>query len=133
MKTFLDDIESHLLITKNGSRFIKHKKIKHYKFINDKNHNKKDLPWNLLLGSSFLIKNNTIIELYSYCNYKQSLYTQITKYIDEWVCSINVINIQEGDPDSVLHIVNGINIINKPSVLEYFIVSFLNDGFYLYI
>ena len=145
MKNLLDDIESYSLINKKSTLFIKHKKIKHYKFknaakqTNNKNKKKivnieeKDLPYNTLLGSSFLIKNNNIIELYSYCNYKQSLYIPISKYRDSWVCNIDVINIQEGDPENVLMFVDGINVINNPSVLEYFITDFINVGFSLYI
>jgi hypothetical protein len=145
MKTFLDDIASHLLINKKAALFIEHRKIKHYNFknvnkrSNIKNKNKTvkikelDLPYNVLLGSSFLIKNNNIIELYAYCNYKQSVYIPITKYKDEWVCNINIINIQEGDPENVLMFVEGINKINNSDVLEYFIVDFLNVGFSLYI
>lgn len=139
MKNLLDDIVSHSLINKNSSLFIKHRKLIHYKFRNITNMKtmvklkEKDLPYNVLLGSSFLIKNNNIIEIYAYCDYRRSLYIPITKYRDDWLCNIDVINIQEGDPENILMFVDGMNRINKPSVLEYFITDFLNVGFSLYV
>ena len=142
MKTLLNDISAYSAIAKNSKLFIKHRNLKYYKFKNVSNrrnmrtHQKikeKDLPYNILLGSSFLIKGCNIIEIYAYCDYMRSLYIPITRYRDGWVCNIDVVNIQEGDPENIKSFIDGYERIITPSVLEYFMVELLNDGFSLYI
>lgn len=130
----LKDISKHKKIQKNSKLFIKHKNIKKFAF--NRSINKldvDDLPIECSLGNSYLIKNNTIIEIYSWCDYAHSMYIQINSFRPTWLAKMNIINVENGDPDNIEYILDGCNVFYSPNCLQYEILQFILSGFILYI
>ena len=131
-------INTYKNIIKNKNLFIKHKNIIKVK-IQTKNRNKKKieienyLPYQVFFGSSYLIKNNNIIEIYSYADFNYSIYIQINKKKSTWVSKLNIINVEKNDPYNIKKIINDYSILFTPSELEFLICEFINDGFELYV
>jgi hypothetical protein len=120
-------------IKEDSKLFIQHKKLKRYIF------NKKscyikddDLPIETLLGSSYLIKGNNIIETYSWWGPEHSLYLQISVKCPMWLGEISIINAEPHDPENIEFLLSDCNIFHEPSNLQYSIIQFINAGFSLY-
>jgi hypothetical protein len=132
MDKLLKDISNYKQSIANATTFIKNKNIKLYKF-NKIKINEKDLPYNLYMGSNYLIKNNNIINMYAYCSYKHSLSEKINAHCNTWICTIDIINIQEGDPENLTFLIDESEYTFHPSILEYFVLDFVQAGFSLYV
>lgn len=132
MKQLLYDIKVSKV--KDSRAFVKHKNLKIYKF-NKKNNCVKedDLPVDTLLGSSYLIKGNNILETYAWCDSAYSLYLQMNIKRPMWVGKICIVNVEKNDPENLEYILDGCDIHYASSNLQYSIVQFINVGFSLYI
>jgi hypothetical protein len=134
IKDLLLKIDKNRKIQADANKFIIHKNLAPYKF-NKKaaNVTEDDLPTATILGSSYLIKNNNIIEIYAWCNPSHSLYLQINIMRPAWMGAITIINIETGDPYNIEYLLNNCNKFNDPDNLQYMIVHFINEGFVLFI
>ena len=116
--------------TKSANEFIRGKKLKHIAknmdFMED------HLPIESGLGTVYLIKNNTIIEFYSYCDHAFSTSLFMNKHRPMWICKPEIISIDKQGDDS-LYLIDGIEYIYKISDSIYTICEFLHNGFELYI
>jgi hypothetical protein len=122
------------IINKNPKLFINNRKISPYKFKKSIfKIEEDDLPIQTLLGSSFLIKNDNIIECYSYCDYNRSMYVQINKRHNTWVGILDIINLDSVDSENVKFLLNGSDIFYRPSNYQYIILQFIQSGFQLYV
>ena len=132
MKQLLYDIKVSKV--KDSRAFVKHKNLKIYKF-NKKNNCVKedDLPVDTLLGSSYLIKGNNILETYAWCDSAYSLYLQTNVKRSMWIGDIYVINVENNDPENLEYILNGCGIYYSSSNLQHSIIQLIHDGFSLYI
>lgn len=128
---FLKEIDDNQKILSNKKLFIAHRNLKLYKL--PKKCSSKRIPYNVYMGSSYLIKGNNIICLYSYCDYGQSQHVQINKKKDRWTCNISIMHMENGDPENLMFLVGDSDRIVAPSVLEYFMHSFIQAGFELYL
>ena len=119
------DIEKYEKIKKNSNRFIKYKNIKKYKYIG--------LPNEIFFGTTYLIKNNNIIEIYSYIEYEFSLDIRRKQTDDTWISRINLINIEPTDPDQLKYIFNNATTIFNTETLEATVLDLIDSGFKIYL
>ena len=102
IKKLHSDIQHQNTISANSELFIKNRNCKLHEFKKIKSTLKNnDLPIQSLLGSVFLIKNNSIIEFYSYCDYNYSMYLQLTKKRPLWIGLVKIINLELYDSESI--------------------------------
>jgi hypothetical protein len=121
-------------LNKNPKLFIKKRNITPYKFKKSSfNLQEDDLPIQTLLGSVFLIKNDNIIECYSWCDYNHSMYIQINRKYNMWIGKLDAINIDQSDSSNIKFILDGSDIFDRPDNYQYIILQFLQSGFKLYI
>ena len=132
IKKLLYDIETQKKINTNPSLYINQNKLIPYIF-NKSNINENDIPIQCTLGSSCLIKGKNIIEIYSWCDYRHSLYIQINKMKPVWLAKIRIINTAENDPENLEFILDGFDSFYLPSSLHYEIIQFIEMGFELFI
>ena len=132
IKKLMYDIETQKKIQTNPSLYIKQNNLKLYKF-NKTDINEGDIPIQCSLGRSCLIKGENIIEIYSWCEYKHSLYLQINKMKPMWLANIQIINTAENDPENLEFILDGFDNFYLPSSLQYEIIQFIEMGFELFI
>lgn len=126
------DIDKQNTINKNPKLFIRKKNIKHHKFRKSKLI-EEDLPIQTLLGSVFLIKDTNIIECYSWCDYKHSMYIQINHYRNLWMGKFDIINLDSTDSENIKFMLDGNDVIYQPSNYQYMILQFIESGFKLYV
>ena len=131
MNDINSDIIKYKQICSNYKNFIKYKNI--IKVNLQKNKNIYNLPYQCFMGSSYLIKNNNMIEIYSYIYFDYSLFFQINEKTSKWISKINIINTEKDDPYNIKYILQGYKQIFFPSELELLISEFINDGFKLFI
>jgi hypothetical protein len=131
LNSLFNELKINKLIHSNKKKFIEHRNL--YKVNLKKNFNEDDLPIDITMGSSFLINNNNIIEIYSYVDHGYSQYIQINKKIATWIARVDIINVEKGDPYNIKCITNGFKLLYTPSDLIYMITEFIHDGFELYI
>jgi len=132
IKKLLRDIKRQEKIQATPSLYIKQNKLTPHKF-NKLDITEDDIPIQCTLGSSYLIKGENIIEIYSWCDYKHSLYLQINKTKPVWVSNIQIINVAENDPENLEFILDGFDTFYEPSSLHYEIIQFIEMGFELFI
>ena len=130
MNELMNDINDQNIINKNPMLFIKHRNINKY---NQSINNIDDLPINSDIGSLFLIKGKTIIELYSWydCNY--SMYMQINYTTNRWIGSINIINLDVNDSITDNLNLDKYKILYEKDLYKLIIIKFIQMGFYIYI
>ena len=134
IKKLLKDIAYYKNITLDVNKFIKHKKIKKYKF--NKSINKideTDLPVDTMLGSVYLIKGSNIIEIYSWYDTAYSLYLEVAYKKSMWLGRIFIINKALNDPENLEYLLTGSKRFYVLDELQYLIVQFIQSGFELYI
>ncbi len=134
MKKLLRDISKHKKLIKTTDDFIKLKNIKKYNFkkrasLIDEN----DLPINTIMGSTYLIKGNNIIEIYSWYDVSHSLCLQISLIKSTWMSKVFIVNKEVNDPDNIEFILEGSKIFYASTELNYLILQFIQDGFNLYV
>ena len=128
------DIINHKKNITNSKRFIKYKNLEMYNCLfSEKTFSEYDLPIESLLGSIFLIKNNNILEFYSWCDYNHSMYLQINKKKSIWLGKPLIINIEHNDPEDLIFLLDGYDFFYNPSNWQYFITQFLDSGFKIYL
>jgi len=132
MDELLKNIALKQKIVKQSSLFILHNNLRKYKFKN-RNATEASLPYNILMGNSYLIKNNNIIGFYAYCDYNRSMHTKVSILKNMWVCNLDIINLHADDPENIEFLVGGSDHIFQPSLLEFLIVDFIRVGFALYL
>jgi hypothetical protein len=121
-------------IQHNPQIFIQHKKIKIYNFKKNTQYiEEDDLPNDILLGSSYLIKGDNILETYSWCDNEHSLYLQINVKKPMWLGKISIVNIDARDSENLEFLLDGFTKFYTPSNLQYSIINFIQSGFSLYI
>ena len=128
------EIQQQNDINKNPKLFINKRKIFPHKF--KKSIFKvveEDLPIQTLLGSVFLIKNDNIIECYSWCDYNHSMYIQINKKYNIWIGKIHMINLDSSDSENVKFLLDNSDVFYRPSNYQYMILQFIQSGFQLYV
>lgn len=134
IKTLVSEINKQKEISSDSYKFIKNKNLVLYNF--GKKHinvSEDDLPTNTILGSSYLIKKNTILEIYSWCDSSYSFYIQLNIKRPAWISKIDIVNCENNDPCNVNYMLNGSEIFDDPDILQYMIAQFINDGFSLYL
>ena len=133
------DIINHKKNNTNSKRFINYKNLELYncffgkKTCPENTFSEDDLPIESLLGSIFLIKNNNILEFYSWCDYNHSMYLQINKKKSIWLGKPLIINIEHNDPEDLIFLLDGYDFFYNPSNWQYFITQFLDSGFKIYL
>lgn len=121
-------------INKDSKLFIQHKNLKIHKINKSPKYiTEDDLPIQTLLGSSYLIKGNNILEIYSWCDKAHSLHLQVSIYKPVWLSKIYIINKELHDPEKLEYILDGCDSFQDSTDLQYFIMSFIKEGFSIYI
>ena len=134
MKQLFYDIDINKSIQTDSKVFATHKNLKIHKFTkNYKCVTENDLPVETLLGSTYLIKGNNILETYAWCDSAYSLYLQTNVKRSMWIGDIYVINVENNDPENLEYILNGCGIYYSSSNLQHSIIQLIHDGFSLYI
>ena len=126
------DIEQQEKINSCSKLFIKHRNLKPHEIKNNGDSISDKLPIECSLGSSFLIKDNNIIEFYCWCDSNYSMYLQINKQKPMWIGNTFIINKELNDPEKLEYFLDGCNIFYNPSNYMYLISQFLDMGFRLY-
>ena len=124
------DISQQQLINNNSKLFIKNKNLKLCP-INKTNITDMNLPIEAYLGNIFLIKFNSIIQLYCWCDYSHSMYLQICKKSPKWLGSIDILNL-EPDDNYIKKYLHDKKIIHLPSNYHFIIKELLKNGFDIY-
>jgi len=128
------EINIHTKINNSPKLFINHKNLKLHRFNKSPKYiNEDDLPIQTLLGSSYLIKGDNILEIYSWCDKAYSMHLQFSIYRPKWLGEIHIINKELHDPEKLEYILDGCDSFQDSTDLQYFIISFLKEGFLLYI
>ena len=134
MKALILEINKQKEILSDSRKFIKNKNLTMYNFGKKYiNVTEADLPTDTILGSSYLIKKNTILEIYSWCDSSYSFYIQLNIKRPTWISKIDIISCENNDPNNVNYILNGSKTFDDPDTLQYMIAQFINDGFSLYL
>jgi hypothetical protein len=121
-------------INQTPALFIKDRCISWHKF-NKKNSciKPEDLPIETAIGSSYLIKNSNIIEIYCWCDPSYSTYLQIAVRQPSWLGKVNIVNIEPNDPECLEFLLSGYDIFYSCDNIQYLISNFINSGFLLYL
>jgi len=118
----LKDIKRSRKIKQNANLFIQERGLMQIKSL---------IPY-IDLGTIFLIKDNNIIEFYSYYDVDRSLYVEINYKLGIWIGNVNIINITNGDPENINFMLGSVydyyNKDNYKMVINYFI----ENGFVAY-
>ena len=134
IKSLISEINKNKVIYTNALNFIKTKNLTPFSFGKKSiNVTEDDLPSSTILGSTYLIKKNNIIEVYSWCDPSYSLYLQINMKRPAWIGTLDIINTESGDPDNIQYLLNDCDRFSDPDNLQYMIVHFINNGFALYV
>lgn len=133
IKQLNKEINIHAKINKNPKLFIQHKNLKLHKFNKAPKYiTEDDLPIQTILGSSYLIKGSNILEIYSWCDKAHSLHLQCSIYKPAWLGQIHIINKELHDPEKLEYILDGCDSFQDSTDLQYFIISFIKEGFSIY-
>ena len=132
MSILINQISRLKLINKSSSNFIAHKKLIECRLVKKNKHIcKKDLPACVYLGSTYLIKGNNIIHIYTYIDAKFSFSNKVVANDSVWVCKLDIVHLEDGDPEGVGYII-ACDIFFNSSVMESVALHFLHAGFKLF-
>lgn len=129
------DIYQYNNIKKKSKSYIKYKNLqkKHFK-VNRNVIRIVDLPIEYILGTIYLIKGNNIICFYSYIDPTYSARIEINIKINTWLCRIEVVNVEGGDPENLNELIKYYDLIRDSEYLGLIILDYIiNKGFDLYI
>ena len=127
-----NDIQNKINIYTDSKSFIIDRMLELYDYKN-RGYKENDLPVESLLGSIFLIKNNNILEFYSWCDFNHSCYLQINKTKPVWLGTPILINYECGDPENIIYLLSGNRVFYEGDTWQYFISQFVESGFKIYL
>jgi len=124
------DIYETKKINQKASLFITNKNIRRHNL--PKQATEKDLPINAFLGTIYLIKNNNIIDVYSWIDPMHSPFIELSYNKTQWISKFSVINKEDGDPENIEYLLEGIKKIYYIEDMLYLVLQFVKSGFLLY-
>jgi hypothetical protein len=134
IKQLCKDIANQQVINNDPKKFIKHKNLRKIKFNNQRNLIiEKDFPIEATLGSIYLIKGVNILGMYCWCDNKYSLYLQINKFVNRWICKTEIYNKANGDPEQLEYYIDGMSILFSSDAAQYLMLQFVQSGFDMYV
>lgn len=128
------DILKNNNIKKKTSSYIKHLNIHIHNFKKKANLIiEDDLPYQTILGSSYLIKNNIIIKIYCWCDISYSLNIMVSHNKPVYKGKIYIVNNDVSDSENLEFILDNDSSYYEIDTIQYTIITLLNMGFSLYI
>ena len=124
------DIYETKKINQKAALFINNKNIRRHNL--PKQATEKDLPINAFLGTIYLIKNNNIIDVYSWFDPMYSPFIALSYNKNQWISKFSVINKEDGDPENIEYLLEGIKKIYYIEDMLYLVLQFVKSGFLLY-
>lgn len=124
MEELTQDIKNHKKITASAAKYIKYRKLKKCNYSPNLTQ--------ISIGSIFLIKKNSIIELYSHYMPETTFSPKHSLKQSYWVCHVEIINIDPSESIDIAFILSGYEKIYHKSNGEYLIKMFVDEGFNVY-